>query len=73
MGERPPPGIDPGIADYYERAPEETRLTQGPVQLEEARTRELIQRFAPPPSGPASLGLESWLQRREPVRAHAAP
>jgi SAM-dependent methyltransferase len=49
MGEPPPPGIDPGIADYYERAPEETRLTQGPVQLEEARTRELIQRFAPPP------------------------
>jgi SAM-dependent methyltransferase len=49
MGERPPPGFDPGIAAYYERAPEETRLTQGPFQLEEARTRELIQRFAPPP------------------------
>ena len=41
--------LDPGIADYYERSPEETRLAQGPFQLEEARTRELIQRFAPPP------------------------
>ncbi len=41
--------FDPDIAQYYERVPEEVRLQQGPFQLEEARTRELIQRFAPPP------------------------
>jgi SAM-dependent methyltransferase len=43
--------VDPAILEYYEHAPEETRLTQGPFQLEDARTRELIQRFAPPPPG----------------------
>jgi SAM-dependent methyltransferase len=42
-------GFDPLISDYYDRAPEETRLQQGPFQLEEARTRELIERFAPAP------------------------
>jgi SAM-dependent methyltransferase len=51
MGEAPPKGFDPVINDYYERAPEEARLRQGPFQLEEARTRELIQRYAPPPPG----------------------
>ncbi|MGH7581175.1 MAG: class I SAM-dependent methyltransferase [Gemmatimonadales bacterium] len=51
MGETPPDGFDPVIRDYYDRAPEETRLQQGPFELEEARTRELIQRFAPPPPG----------------------
>jgi SAM-dependent methyltransferase len=51
MGEAPSQGFDPGITDYYDRAPEEVRLEQGPFQLEEARTRELIQRFAPPPPG----------------------
>jgi SAM-dependent methyltransferase len=40
--------FDPVIADYYDRAPEEARLQQGPFQLEEARTRELISRLAPP-------------------------
>ena len=45
------PDVDPVITDYYDRAPEEIRLEQGPFQLEEARTRELIQRFAPPPPG----------------------
>jgi SAM-dependent methyltransferase len=43
--------MDPAIADYYDRTPEEARLEQGPFQLEEARTRELIQRFAPPAPG----------------------
>jgi SAM-dependent methyltransferase len=43
--------IDPTILDYYERTPEETRLAEGPSRLEEARTRELIRRFAPPPPG----------------------
>ncbi|MBI4499742.1 MAG: methyltransferase domain-containing protein [Gemmatimonadetes bacterium] len=51
MGEAFPEGVDPVITDYYDRAPEEVRLEQGPFQLEEARTRELIQRFAPPPPG----------------------
>src|SRR5688572_21418020 len=41
--------LDPVITDFYNRTPEESRLQQGPFQLEEARTRELIQRFAPPP------------------------
>jgi SAM-dependent methyltransferase len=43
------PMLDPRISDFYERTPEESRLGQGPFQLEEARTRELIRRFAPPP------------------------
>ena len=48
MSDPPPNGFDPAIADFYDRTPEETRLEQGPFQLEEARTRELIHRFAPP-------------------------
>jgi SAM-dependent methyltransferase len=51
MGEGPSKNFDPLVSEYYDRAPEETRLQQGPFQLEEARTRELIQRFAPPPPG----------------------
>jgi ubiquinone/menaquinone biosynthesis C-methylase UbiE len=51
MGDASPKSFDRVITDYYERAPEEARLEQGPFQLEEARTRELIQRFAPPPPG----------------------
>jgi SAM-dependent methyltransferase len=43
--------MDALISDFYERTPEESRLGQGPFQLEEARTRELIQRFAAPPPG----------------------
>jgi ubiquinone/menaquinone biosynthesis C-methylase UbiE len=41
--------MDPAITDFYNQTSEEARLQQGPFQLEEARTRELIQRFAPPP------------------------
>ena len=48
MSGAPPGGFDPTIADFYERAPEEARLAQGPFQLEELRTRELIRRFALP-------------------------
>ena len=44
-------GLDPVITDFYDRTPEEARLGQGPFQLEEARTRELIQRFAQRPPG----------------------
>ncbi len=43
--------IDPAILDYYDRMPEEIRLAEGASRLEEARTRELIRRFAPPPPG----------------------
>jgi SAM-dependent methyltransferase len=43
--------LDSAVADFYDRTPEEDRLGQGPFQLEEARTRELIERFAPPPPG----------------------
>jgi SAM-dependent methyltransferase len=46
-----PQGLDAAIVDYYDRAPEEGRLEQGPFQLEEARTRELILRFAAGPPG----------------------
>jgi len=41
--------IDPEIAAYYQRAPEESRLEVGSFPLEELRTRELIQRYAPAP------------------------
>jgi SAM-dependent methyltransferase len=51
MGEAPLRELDPVIIDYYGRAPEESRLQQGAFQLEEARTRELIRRFAGPPPG----------------------
>jgi SAM-dependent methyltransferase len=51
MGETTPMRFDPVIADFYQRAPEEARLKQGPFQLEAVRTRELIQRYAPPPPG----------------------
>jgi SAM-dependent methyltransferase len=51
MDEAPLKDFDPVIRDYYDRAREEARLKQGPFQLEEARTRELILRFAPPPPG----------------------
>ena len=40
--------IDPEVAAYYDRAPEESRLESGPYRLEAARTRELIARHAPP-------------------------
>jgi ubiquinone/menaquinone biosynthesis C-methylase UbiE len=40
--------LDPAIKEFYDRNPEESRLAQGPFKLEEARTRELIRRHAPP-------------------------
>jgi ubiquinone/menaquinone biosynthesis C-methylase UbiE len=48
MAEQPPAGLDPAIADFYDRTSEESRLEQGPFKLEAARTRELIERHAPP-------------------------
>lgn len=41
--------FDSAIVDYYDRTPEETRLEQGAFRLEQERTRELLQRFLPPP------------------------
>ena len=61
---------DPAVIDYYERAPEESRLEQGPFQLEQARTRELIERHAPPPPaevldvGGAAGAYALWLAER---------
>jgi SAM-dependent methyltransferase len=43
------PDVDPAIAEFYRQAPEEDRLDQGPFLLEALRTRELIQRYSPPP------------------------
>jgi SAM-dependent methyltransferase len=65
-----PPDLDPAVADYYERAPEESRLEVGPSRLEEFRTRELILRHAPePPSlvldiGGAAGAYAFWLAER---------
>ncbi len=42
------PEFDSTIAEYYCRAPEEHRLEQGAFLLEALRTRELIERHAPP-------------------------
>ena len=41
--------LDDAVAGYYANAPEGTRLSRGAGRLEEARTRELIQRHAPAP------------------------
>jgi ubiquinone/menaquinone biosynthesis C-methylase UbiE len=49
LSAEPRPELDPTIADYYGRAPEESRLEHGAFRLEEARTRELIQRHVPRP------------------------
>ena len=51
MGETRPRTLDPIITDYYDRAPEQARLEQVPFKLEEERTRDLIERYAPPPPG----------------------
>jgi ubiquinone/menaquinone biosynthesis C-methylase UbiE len=52
-----PHELDPTIADYYQRAPEEQRLEQGAFVLEEVRTRELIERHAPaPPAAVLDVG-----------------
>lgn len=57
MFEQTPPAIDPAITQYYHEAPEEDRLGQGAFILEEARTRELIERYAPrPPATVLDIG-----------------
>ena len=70
MAEQPPAGFDPAIAAYYDRAPEESRLEHGAFRLEAARTRELIERHAPPPPatvldvGGAAGAYAFWLAER---------
>jgi ubiquinone/menaquinone biosynthesis C-methylase UbiE len=67
VSEQSPPDLDPTIAEYYHRAPEEHRLEQGPFLLEEVRTRELIERHArrPPATvldvGGAAGAYALWL------------
>jgi SAM-dependent methyltransferase len=43
------PRLDPAIADFYHRTPEEDRLEQGPFLLEQLRTREVIGQHIPRP------------------------
>src|SRR5512138_3531560 len=38
--------LDPRIAQFYHKTPEEDRLKQGPFVLEGVRTREVIERYA---------------------------
>jgi Methyltransferase domain len=38
--------LDPRIAQFYHKTPEEDRLKQGPFVLEELRTREVVERYA---------------------------
>ncbi len=47
MSDTAPPRFDPNIKDYYQRNAEESRLQFGSGPLEEARTRELIERHLP--------------------------
>jgi SAM-dependent methyltransferase len=59
--------LDPTIAEFYHRTPEEDRLEQGPFILEELRTREVIERHArrPPATvldvGGAAGAYAVWL------------
>jgi 2-polyprenyl-3-methyl-5-hydroxy-6-metoxy-1,4-benzoquinol methylase len=68
--QQPPPGIDVTVASYYARAPEEDRLKPGAALLEEARTRDLIERHAPaPPAVVVDVGggagaYSFWLAER---------
>jgi ubiquinone/menaquinone biosynthesis C-methylase UbiE len=70
MTTQPMADIDPAVADYYEHTPEESRLEQGAFQLEQVRTRELIERHAPPAPaevldvGGAAGAYALWLAER---------
>lgn len=57
LNESAPVDLDPEIRSYYERQPEEDRLTRGPSQLEAERTRRLLRRYLPaPPVTVADIG-----------------
>ena len=70
MVEQSPPVLDPAVADFYERAAEESRLQLGASQLEGLRSRELILRHAPEPPavvldiGGAAGAYAFWLAER---------
>jgi len=70
MAEQSPPGFDPAIRAYYDRAPEESRLELAMFRLEEARSRELIVRHIPEPPavvldvGGAAGAYAFWLAER---------
>ena len=67
MSKQRPPELDPSIAEFYHRTPEEDRLDDGPFLLEGVRTRELIERHArrPPATvldvGGAAGAYALWL------------
>ncbi|WP_420125945.1 class I SAM-dependent methyltransferase [Longimicrobium sp.] len=62
--------MDPTIAAFYARSPEEDRHTRGLAQLEAYRTRQLIERHAPPAPatvldvGGAAGAYAVWLAER---------
>ena len=68
--QQPPAGFDVTVASYYARVPEEHRLKHGAPLLEEARTRELIDRHAPAPPavvldvGGGAGAYSFWLAER---------
>src|SRR3954464_15027733 len=70
MREQSPSGFDPTIKDYYDRAPEESRLALDMFRLEELRSRELILRHIPEPPtvvldvGGAAGAYAFWLAER---------
>lgn len=70
MTERTPPQLDPAIQDYYNRAPEESRLEFGAFRLEQVRTHELILRHIPSPParvldvGGAAGAYAFWLAEK---------
>jgi ubiquinone/menaquinone biosynthesis C-methylase UbiE len=63
-------GFDPAVKDYYDSAPEESRLELDIFRLEEARSRELILRHLPEPPavvldvGGAAGAYAFWLADR---------
>jgi SAM-dependent methyltransferase len=70
MREQSPSDFDPAIKDYYDRAPEESRLELDVFRLEELRSRELILRHIPDPPaavldvGGAGGAYSFWLAER---------
>ncbi|MFL5607823.1 MAG: class I SAM-dependent methyltransferase [Gemmatimonadaceae bacterium] len=70
MREQSPSGFDRTIKEYYDRAPEESRLELDMFRLEELRSRELILRHIPEPPavvldvGGAAGPYAFWLAER---------
>ena len=70
LSDRSPSDFDPAVKDYYDNAPEESRLELDIFRLEEARSRELILRHLPEPPavildvGGAAGVYAFWLAER---------